>query len=351
MYDNFSKLLNLVADGDAGVTPPTLPPGLPCRAHKRRNIPVITTGPSRQLLPGATTLYHFHVEMGHACGRKYKHKISRTKITELSETLKLNCADIATITETWCRDHTPDESSCVPGYFHIRKDRVDIRGGGVICFVKHGIHFKEWTELRNTDMETLWISLRPHKLPRQFTHRNFGVIYHPPNEDNNIMVNHICHYLDYILQRHPYIGIILSGDFNHLPERYLNTHYKLKQIVTVRTRGDATSDKIYTNMDKLYGQPHTSCPVGNADHNVVICEPLADLKFISGHRQIVTTKVMGQNERVMFASDLKKIKWEDFYHLPSCEEQLEMFTSNINELTDKHFPIKTVVSRTMAVQT
>ena len=105
-------------------------------------------------------------------------------------------------------------------------------------------------------------------------------------------------------------------------------------------------DKIYTNIDKLYGQSHTSCPVGNANHNVVIYEPLVDLKFISGHRQIFTTKVMGQNERVMFASDLKKIKWEDLYHLPSCEEQLQMFTSNINELTDKHFPTKTVVRHT-----
>ena len=116
--------------------------------------------------------------------------------------------------------------------------------------------------------------------------------------------------------------------------------------MTVRTWGDATLDKIYINMDKLYGQPHTRCPVGNADHNVVICEPLVDLKFISGHRQIVTTKVMGQNERVMFASDLKKIKWEDLYHVPSCEEQLQMFTSNINELTDIHFPTKTVVKHT-----
>ena len=139
-------------------------------------------------------------------------------ITELSEILKLNSADIATITETWCRDHIPDESICVPGYFHIRNDRADRRGGGVMCFVKHGIPFKELTELHNNDMETLWISLRPHKLLRQFTHINIGVIYHSPNEDNNSMVNHICHCLDYMLQRHPHIGIILSGDFNHLPE-------------------------------------------------------------------------------------------------------------------------------------
>ena len=97
------------------------------------------------------------------------------KNPELSEILKLNCADIATITEIWCRDHIPDERICVPGYFHIRKDRGDRRGGGVICFIKHSIPVKEWTELRNNNMETLWISLPPHKLPRQFTHINVGI--------------------------------------------------------------------------------------------------------------------------------------------------------------------------------
>ena len=148
-------------------------------------------------------------------------------------------------------------------------------------------------------METQWISLSPHKLPQQFTHINVGVIYHPPNEDNNVMANNICHCLDYILQQHHRTGIILSGDFNNLPERYLKTHYRLKQIVTVRTRGNATLDKIYTNMEQLYGQTHTSCPVKNGEHNVVICEPLVDSKCISGHRQIVTTKVMGQNELVV----------------------------------------------------
>jgi len=113
----------------------------------------------------------------------------------------------------------------------------------------------------------------------------------------------------------------------------------LKQIVTVLTRGDAILDKIYTNMDKRYGQPNTSCPVGNADPNIVICEPLVDLQFISEHRQIVTTQVIKQNERIR----LKDNSWEDLYHLPSCEEKLQMFRSNLAELTDTHFLRKTVV--------
>ena len=47
----------------------------------------------------------------------------------------------------------------------------------------------------------------------------------------------------------------------------------------VHTREDPTFDKIYTNIDKLYRQPHTSCSVGSADHDVVICEPDVDPNF------------------------------------------------------------------------
>jgi len=81
-------------------------------------------------------------KMGHALVVYTNIRSVVPKITELSEILKLNCADIATITETWCRDHIPDESICVPEYFYIRKDRADRRGGGVMYFVKLGNPFK-----------------------------------------------------------------------------------------------------------------------------------------------------------------------------------------------------------------
>ena len=215
-----------------------------------------------------------------------------------------------------------------------------------MCLIRQGIPYKEWTNLRNEDVETLWISLRPPKLPRQFTHITIGVIYHPPDADNRTMINHICQCLDYILQHHPRTGIILSGDFNHLPERQLKAHYHLKQIVTVPTRGEATLDKIYTNMDKLYRSPVTSCPIGSADHDVVICQPYFNSDFKKGHSQIVHTRVMGHNERVMFATDLQRVKWEVLYRLPTCEDQLQYFTTTIHELIEKHFPQKTVTRHT-----
>ena len=99
----------------------------------------------------------------------------RSVVPKITEILKPNSADIATKTETWCRNHIPNEPVCVTGYFYITKDRAGRLGGEVICFVKHGTPFNEWTEPRNNDMETLWIEFRPHALHRQFTHIHVGV--------------------------------------------------------------------------------------------------------------------------------------------------------------------------------
>ena len=118
-----------------------------CRAgaHKQRTIPVITTSRLTTLTkPPVISRGNNNIQV--PCGKwdlpvavnTYIRPVVQ-KITELSEILKLNSADIATITETWCKDHIPDESICVPGYFHIRKDRADRHGGGVMCFVKHAI--------------------------------------------------------------------------------------------------------------------------------------------------------------------------------------------------------------------
>lgn len=139
--------------------------------------------------------------------------------------------------------HIPDESICVPSVFAppqkiVLTDVVE----GVICVIKHATAFKEWTEQRTNGMETFGISLRPHKSPRHFTHINVGVVYH--NADSNNLIEHICHCMDYIHYA--------TADWHHLTERHLKANYRPKQIVTVHTRGDATLDKIDTNVSKLY---------------------------------------------------------------------------------------------------
>ena len=114
------------------------------------NIPVITTSRLTTLTkPPVITRDNNNIQF--PCGKWDLPVFVNTNIrsvvptiTELSEILKLNSADIATITEAWCISTWGISTS---------EKIVRRRGGGVMCFVKHGIPFKEWTELRNNDME------------------------------------------------------------------------------------------------------------------------------------------------------------------------------------------------------
>ena len=94
-----------------------------CRAgaHKRRNIPVVTTSRLATLTKSAvisrgnnnTQVPCENVDLPVIVNTNIRSVVP--KITELPEILNQNSAYIATITETWCRDHVPNESINVPG--------------------------------------------------------------------------------------------------------------------------------------------------------------------------------------------------------------------------------------------
>ena len=81
--------------------------------------------------------------------------------------------------------------------------------------MKSDIPYKIWPA--NSDLETVWITARPRKLPRQFSTLVYGVLYHPPGANNRQMLSHITFNLDNILKDYPQTGIVLLGDFNSLP--------------------------------------------------------------------------------------------------------------------------------------
>ena len=60
--------------------------------------------------------------------------------------------------------------------------------------------------------------------------------------------------LDRVTQKHPYVGVILCGDFNQLNDRFI-VSYPLKQIVSLATRRNNILDKIYTNIADYYDVP------------------------------------------------------------------------------------------------
>lgn len=203
------------------------------------------------------------------------HGALHSKLDELGPLSDSENANIVCITETWCKPSIPSQALQLNGYASVRRDRQDGRQcGGIMMYIRDAIPFHHWSELDQQNLESLWVTLRPKRLPRDFSNISIGLIYHPPGAKDTPMLDHIATSIDHIRTRHPDSGIIVCGDTNKLKDQRLKGGYQLKQIVRVPTRGTATLDRIYTNMDSYYDGCFVAPPIGLSDHKVVVCPPL-----------------------------------------------------------------------------
>ena len=131
------------------------------------------------------------------------------KFDDLSCVLKDDNVDIACISETWLKEDIPNDVVGISGYIMYRHDRSHKRGGGVAVYVRDTIPHHTWPDLQDPEFESLWITLRPLRMPRMFSHITIAVLYHPPNANSWKMCNHVSRCLDAVLQKHPSSGIVL----------------------------------------------------------------------------------------------------------------------------------------------
>ena len=143
---------------------------------------------------------------------------------------------MAFITETWLRENIHDSAVEIDGYSLVRRDRVNKLGGSVCAYIKLSIPFKVLPGLEDECFESLWLFFWPYKLPRGFSCLMVYVTYHPPANDNNVLIDHITLKLDLALIKHPKAEVFLVIDFDRCPVSILFKHFELKQIVKQPTR-------------------------------------------------------------------------------------------------------------------
>lgn len=263
------------------------------------------------------------------------------KLDEVSVLCEDNHVDIACITETWCSNKVPDAAITLRGYTALRRDRQDGRQcGGILCFIRECIPFHHWETLDSRELESLWFTIRPKRMPREFPCLTFGVVYHPPGAKDKPMVDHIIQCVDHITRKHPNTGIIICGDVNKLKDSYLKSSCQLKQVVSSPTRLQAILDKVYTNMAAFYADITVLPPVGRSDHRVVLCKP-APAETYKGP---VISKVMKRNtcpqNKVRFIQALSEVQWECLYRAATCSEQYEILEATIHTLMGEYLPLK-----------
>ena len=106
--------------------------------------------------------------------------------------------------------------------------------------------------------------------------------------------------------------------------------------------GQAILDiKLFTNMPQFYNGAIVSAPIGKSDHD--ISYPKQSPAYKTGKCKLVTIRVNGHNERVMFVHYLQQMRWENLYQTDLCNDKAELFTSSLQDLYDTFFPEKLVI--------
>ena len=251
------------------------------------------------------------------------------------------------LTETWFKDCMSDESVGMSGYCCERKERLERAGGGVACYVAATVAYDRLHDIEDDIHEVMWIRMRLHKLPRRFESVVIECIYHPPNSNNSSMREYIIATLDDMLRRHPDCGIILTGDFNQLRDMFLRTQCGFAQLANTTTRNSAIIEKVWSNMDHVYGTPVVLDTLGSSDHRMVVLKPYCDAMLDTGNIHSAVVTRFTAKEKAAFASALSHISWEhNMYAMANCEEQFNFFQHTMEELMVAHFTYNSVTRHT-----
>ena len=143
--------------------------------------------------------------------------------------------------------------------------------------------------------------------------------------------------LDRILVSNPGAAVIVTGDFNQFKHRQLCSSFSLKQIVKRPTRGSNVLDKIFTNVSKFYNVLDVVALVGFPDHNSILLTPLNRCKNSRTNRFI---RDAYPANRSLIAEILSHINWSSMYHMNSCNDQFQYFSSVVNDVIEKYLPLK-----------
>ena len=111
--------------------------------------------------------------------------------------------DLVAVTETWFLSERPMDHCNIPGYELYSRPRTDRRGGGVALNVREHLCASLVNETNILEgVEELWVSLRPHRLPRNLSRIVVGVFYYQPNNPiSTTLVDRIGYMVDSTLTR------------------------------------------------------------------------------------------------------------------------------------------------------
>ena len=252
-------------------------------------------------------------------------------------------ADIIGFTESWLTDSILNSSFTIPDYKNAaRRDRNYTTGGGVITFVSNNIPCEERHDLRQTDIEAVWLEVKfPHSSPLLVC-----TIYRPP--DSTAHWYELCtDMLDKAFIENK--EIIFMGDLNidflapsSIPRKWSSVieTFALTQIVNEPTNDMSSTciDHIYvTHPD--YVKATKVASIGISDH-FPVC-------YSRKHKQIgqfshtnIKYRSFKNFQLDAFLTDLQCVPWSVCSVFNDANDALVCWHSLFIKVVDEHAPMK-----------
>ena len=117
--------------------------------------------------------------------------------------------------------------------------------------------------------------------------------------------------------------------------------HSFAQLVKKPTRKNATLDKCFTNCKLFYQNADILPQFGKSDHHAFMCKPKHTIKYDKGHTRTEKKRIMGRNEKSLFAHAVSQVDWTPMYQMDSCEVQFAFFDTIMETFIDTYLPFKT----------
>ena len=275
----------------------------------------------------------------------------RNKIDELCASCQFNRdykdSCMICLTETWLEERDADGTMQIDNFNIFRGDRKSTskqRGGGVCIYVNEkwckNVTIKD--SYCDDNLEYLTVSCRPFYLPREFNNIIITVAYVPPNGDYKLAAELLANCVSNMDDQCPKGINILTGDFNGCNVSELLPNYY--QYVKCATRGSNILDLVFCNVKqafKILKRP----PLGNSDHNMLLCLPTYVQKLKSEKCKVINVKQWSETNIDMLKACFDCTDWEVLYDDSSnLNENVDVCTSYIQFCIDLVIPTKSVTA-------
>ena len=266
------------------------------------------------------------------------------KLDELQAVVNVNQANIVSITETWLSSSTPDSAIKLTDFTCFRRDRPTHAGGVCIC-VHSSIHCRRLHDYELPSIESVWLRLRPRRLPRLVSIVLMAVVYQPTScgtDDNRLLLQHLQSNIDSFLCQHPEGLVVITGDFNPSSTGLSVTDTKrltgLSQIIRVLTRDSGTLDWCLTNKPSLFCPPKQLPELGSSDHYVISITPGTSTALVKNTTSTIWRRDLRQSRMREFGNWITQQNWQTVYDESLVNDKLTVFTKILSAAVDTYLP-------------